>query len=121
MFERLDLAYSSLIKEKQRLLLRGICSNFVVKGKNISIEPRKWVSIVLDRENFLHGRPNFVFLEPGLRDRQESAAHDDLKNSNCAFQSPEPLSEEVIDGIVSYLRGIQDLVERLLREGYRIE
>ena len=63
MFERLDLAYVSLIKEKQRLLLRGVCSNFVVKGKNVSIEPKKWVSIVLDRGNFLHGRQRAIWME----------------------------------------------------------
>ncbi len=36
-------------------LLRGVCSNFVVREKNISLEPRKWVFKALERENVLSG------------------------------------------------------------------
>lgn len=58
LFEQLALAYVSAKKPEQRQLLRGVCSNFSVSGKNVSIEPRKWVKVMLEREKFLSGSPS---------------------------------------------------------------
>lgn len=57
LFERLDLAYSNAKKPEQRQLLRSIISNFSVAQKNVSIEPRKWVRVAVEREKFLLGAP----------------------------------------------------------------
>ncbi len=58
LFERLDLAYSNAKKPEQRQLLRNIISNFSVAQKNVSIEPRKWVRVAIEREKFLLGAPH---------------------------------------------------------------
>lgn len=56
-FERLHVAYLSANEEKQRELLRRVCSNLVVTGKNVMVEPRRWLAVALRREGLRFGGP----------------------------------------------------------------
>lgn len=58
LFELLGKAYINAKKPAQRQLLRATCSNFSVSGKNVSIEPRKWIQVAAEREEFLYCSPS---------------------------------------------------------------
>lgn len=58
MFELLEIAYTRAKKDARRQMLRAVCSNFSVRGKNVSLEPRKWVQLARQREELLRGSPS---------------------------------------------------------------
>ena len=58
MFEQLFSAYLSGEREEQRELVRLACSNLVVTGKSVSVEPKKWLELLMKRGDFLSGGPD---------------------------------------------------------------